>query len=82
MMKVSDQQTIANRYGLNGWKLLIKWVYCLSYLRNLCAHHSRLWNRNITSRPPKRAEGIGDWHSELTAQTETLSLPFILIAIS
>ncbi|MFF0541216.1 Abi family protein [Nocardia thailandica] len=23
------------------------WVSCLAYLRNICAHHGRLWNRNI-----------------------------------
>ncbi|ATU95542.1 hypothetical protein BLM14_26970 (plasmid) [Phyllobacterium zundukense] len=27
------------------------WPHCLSYIRNLCAHHSRLWNRTFTIRP-------------------------------
>lgn len=81
LMKVPDQQAIAGQYHLNNWKLLNKWVFCLSYLRNLCAHHSRLWNRNITSRPPKQANGIDEWYGQLTASTTTLSRPFVLIAI-
>ncbi len=83
LMKVPDQQAIAERYQLTDWKILRKWVYCLSYLRNLCAHHSRLWNRNITSRPAK-ANGSNynpDWYKRLRDDTETLSRPFILIAI-
>lgn len=27
------------------------WPHSLSYLRNLCAHHSRLWNRTFTIKP-------------------------------
>ena len=27
------------------------WPHCLSYVRNLCAHHSRLWNRTFTIKP-------------------------------
>ena len=81
MMKVPDQQAIASQYGLSNWKLLNKWVFCLSYLRNLCAHHSRLWNRNITSRPPKQTQGMDEWYSQLTANSDTLSRPFVLIAI-
>lgn len=32
-----------------------QWVFSLSYLRNLCAHHNRLWNR-VFSIPPKVAK--------------------------
>lgn len=27
------------------------WITCLVYVRNLCAHHSRLWNRPLTNHP-------------------------------
>lgn len=27
------------------------WLHCLTYIRNLCAHHSRLWNRQFTITP-------------------------------
>jgi len=27
------------------------WLHSFTYLRNLCAHHSRLWNRKFTVKP-------------------------------
>jgi abortive infection bacteriophage resistance protein len=30
---------------------LAKWMHVITYLRNLCAHHSRLWNRELAIRP-------------------------------
>ncbi len=30
---------------------LQSWIHALSVLRNLCAHHSRIWNRNFTIKP-------------------------------
>lgn len=31
--------------------VLPSWIQALSYLRNLCAHHSRVWNRVMTKKP-------------------------------
>lgn len=57
-------------------------MFSLSYLRNLVAHHSRLWNRNITSKPrlPKPAE-IG-WCDSFIGDESTHSKPFLLLAIT
>lgn len=30
---------------------LAKWMHVITYLRNICAHHSRLWNRELAIRP-------------------------------
>ena len=50
-----DTQRIEAHFG---WRftLLKSWFRSLSDLRNLCAHHSRVWNRDFGSRPemPKR----------------------------
>ncbi|WP_263081273.1 Abi family protein [Endozoicomonas sp. Mp262] len=51
MMKVPDQIEIASRYGVSEFKVFSSWLRSLNYLRNLCAHHSRLWNRNIIDQP-------------------------------
>lgn len=32
-------------------QLLRNWLHALTYLRNLCAHHSRLWNRQFVIKP-------------------------------
>ncbi len=46
-----DQDEIANKYGISNGRILASWLRSLNYLRNVCAHHSRLWNRNIVDRP-------------------------------
>lgn len=43
-----DQNKIAKEVGLSGGPLLAAWLRQINYLRNLCAHHSRLWNRSLT----------------------------------
>lgn len=48
------QQDIATPFGIHP-TVFQQWLQSLSYLRNLCAHHSRLWNR-VFSVPPKIAK--------------------------
>ena len=50
-MKASDQNHIATRYGLPHGKILASWLRTLNFLRNVSAHHARLWNGNITAVP-------------------------------
>ena len=49
---------VAARYGLNNGRVFATWLRSLNYLRNVCAHHSRLWNRNVVDQPklPPAAE--------------------------
>ena len=52
----SNKQEIANCFGLQS-TILTSWLIYLCNVRNICAHHGRLWNRRITAdRPviPKR----------------------------
>lgn len=46
---------IANYYGLRD-TVFESWIHSLVYVRNICGHHSRLWNRNLRIQPitPKR----------------------------
>lgn len=44
------QNSIARRHGIAG-KVLFSWLLTLNYTRNLCAHHSRLWNRELAIKP-------------------------------
>lgn len=32
-------------------KVFATWMHVITYLRNICAHHSRLWNRELSIRP-------------------------------
>jgi abortive infection bacteriophage resistance protein len=50
----SDKKAIAKALGLES-PLLESWLHTLTVVRNICAHHSRLWNRElgITPAQPK-----------------------------
>lgn len=47
LLTVEGRKHIADRLGLKE-KHLVSWIWALTYTRNLCAHHSRLWNRTFT----------------------------------
>jgi abortive infection bacteriophage resistance protein len=44
------RRAIADTYDVDE-KLLASWLHHLSTIRNICAHHSRLWNRAFTFVP-------------------------------
>jgi len=46
------QKSVAGAFGVSN-EVLSSWLHCLTYLRNLCAHHSRLWRRIFTIKPMK-----------------------------
>lgn len=45
------QSAIANEFGLYSSKDLSSWLEAISVLRNIVAHHSRLWYRIISKKP-------------------------------
>ncbi len=57
-MKYADQELLAAKYRLPRPELLTSWVRNLNHIRNICAHHSRLWNRSPSDqiRPPRLGE--------------------------
>lgn len=57
-MSISDKESIAARYGIQDWKVMESWLRSLNFVRNVTAHHGRLWNRNLIDQPklPKRGQ--------------------------
>lgn len=45
-----DKRIIAQYFGLAD-KVLSSWLHSIVYLRNTCAHHARLWNREMQIQP-------------------------------
>ena len=43
-LKKPDKKAIAGRYGVQP-HILESWLHHLVYIRNLCAHHARIWDR-------------------------------------
>ena len=50
-LKFSDQRMLAQRYGITRPDLLESWVRTLNFVRNVCAHHARLWNKPLKDFP-------------------------------
>lgn len=51
------RKTIALRYGYDE-SLLQSWFKALNYLRNLCAHHNRVWDFKMLVNRPKAARAL------------------------
>jgi abortive infection bacteriophage resistance protein len=50
-LKKQDRQDIARGYFHIDQKLMCSWLHTIVYIRNLSAHHSRIWNRKLAIRP-------------------------------
>lgn len=55
-----DKRSIANHFGLDE-HVFESWIHCLVYVRNICAHHARLWNRRLSITPKIPLNPDGKW---------------------
>ena len=51
-MKIADRDLIAAKYGAPDGNVFISWLRSFNFIRNVSAHHSRLWNINVLERSP------------------------------
>ncbi|MDE7374420.1 MAG: Abi family protein, partial [Odoribacter sp.] len=52
------QFQVAKHFGCDSVNRFISWMNALVYLRNICSHHARLWNRLIKKRPEAYNFGV------------------------
>jgi abortive infection bacteriophage resistance protein len=58
----TEQQVLAKQFGLYP-PVLVSWLHTLNFIRNACAHHARLWNRELPVRPYiPDARHRPEWH--------------------
>ena len=81
MMKVKDQTKIAAKYGVTDFMVFASWLRSLNHLRNIAAHHSRLWNRNIVDQPKLPKLGEIAWCDGFLGKSDLIAKPFLLFAI-
>lgn len=81
-MKEADQDAIASKYGVSNGRIFASWLRSLNYLRNVCAHHSRLWNRNIIDQPKLPKVGEVSWVDSFQGEAHLLARPFLLLCIA
>jgi len=47
LKKEKCKDVITAYFGLKDVDILTNWMYCFSVIRNICAHHGRVWNRRL-----------------------------------
>ena len=80
-MREAEQDAIAAKYGVRNGRVFATWLRSLNYLRNVCAHHSRLWNRNIVDQPKLPSEDEMPWVAVFTGHPHALARCFLLLRI-
>tara|TARA_R110002072_G_scaffold301462_1_gene481225 strand:- start:4215 stop:5138 length:924 start_codon:yes stop_codon:yes gene_type:complete len=66
---VEDKKAIADRFDVHH-KRLAEWLHTLTYVRNVCAHHSRLWNRELAIRPDQNRDP--SWSRPITPRNDRI----------
>lgn len=51
-MQYKHKEQIATKYGAKDGRAFSGWLRGLNFIRNVSAHHSRLWNINVLERAP------------------------------
>lgn len=74
LLTKAQQSDIARTFGISQGTFLVNWVKVLNHVRNMCAHHARVWNQPVTFRlqriPVGRAELLDPLH-EITGTSKT-----------
>ncbi|WP_157285313.1 Abi family protein [Bradyrhizobium yuanmingense] len=77
-MKKADQLEVARTFGVGSWEVMTSWLHHINVARNICAHHSRFWNKPNTARPvwPSAADcpDLGHIEFNTTAKTRVYGL--------
>lgn len=70
--QLPEKSAIAKEMGLNLHSELSSWLEAITYVRNIIAHHSRLWSRNMVKRPTENINNpTGQWFANPLTQVQT-----------
>jgi abortive infection bacteriophage resistance protein len=78
--QLPEKAIIAKEMGLNLHSELSSWLESITYVRNIIAHHSRLWSRNMVKQPTENINNpTGVWFSKSLTPVQTKK-PFLIIS--
>ena len=75
-MVTADKRKVSNFYQLHP-KRLQNWLHVITYVRNVCAHHSRLWNRDLAISPDQIREP--NWRPPITPRNDRIFYVFLML---
>jgi abortive infection bacteriophage resistance protein len=67
---VKSKDIIAVELGTVNHTYLPSWLQSIAQIRNICAHHSRLWNKNLPGRPKLLPKPPKPWILNVPQPTE------------
>jgi abortive infection bacteriophage resistance protein len=78
--QLPEKSIIAKDMGLNLHSELSSWLEAITYVRNIIAHHSRLWSRNMVKKPVDQLNNpIGQWFANPLTPVQ-MKKPFLIIS--
>lgn len=80
LAKDSDKKRIAQKLAVSA-PLLGSWLHTLTTVRNICAHHSRLWNRELGIKPELPKSKSFCWPVYLSKPTQHTRIAVVLAAL-
>jgi len=67
---VRSKNKIAQEFGTVNHSYLHSWLQTITQIRNICAHHGRLWNRNLPGTPKLMPMPPDRWISKVPSRNE------------
>ena len=67
---VKSKDYIAAEFGAVNHTYLPSWLQSIAQIRNYCAHHSRLWNKNLPGNPKLLTTPPNNWIANVPTQGE------------
>ena len=71
---VESKDIIAAEFGAVNHTYLPSWLQSIAQIRNYCAHHSRLWNKNLPGSPKLLSKPPFDWIEDVPKQHESIHI--------
>jgi abortive infection bacteriophage resistance protein len=75
-MTSADKHAVAASFNIHP-KRMMDWLHVLTYVRNVCAHHSRLWNRELAIIPPVMNEA--EWRPPLLPRRDRMFCVLLML---
>lgn len=71
---IKSKNIIAQEFGTVNHTFLPSWLQAISQIRNMVAHHSRLWNKNLPGAPKLMHKPPNPWLNDVPKASEFFML--------
>ena len=71
---ITSKDIVARELNLVNHTYLPSWLQTIAQIRNICAHHGRLWNKNLPGRPKLLSKPPAPWLTVIPPVTDHIML--------